>query len=336
MADLKVLVFPDVLPWERAFLDPVVRYLQSNHSVELVNITQKEKRILSHKNDPTVYWIWASEWRKAIHFFSPAVAPRVFASVMRLRSQKTSLPSLFFKSLLPRLPSSVGLLTYSPINFRFFLEVDKHSQETVKLVPLPFLSHPASAEATAVERPFTVGTFAPFISDSNLHYFLNVAHYVSHRRPDVSFRILGFGPLYQHLQKIVAELKLDGVVQVLQTTSTDLIAGFDVFVHTALRNDHFGAMLVAAANKIPVLSNEISGAEDLIIDGTSGFVVPVHETKSMAELVLRLADNQVLRKSLGEKLATILNEKFSFDRVARAHETVLFKGASSVQTASAA
>ncbi len=318
---LTIFRFPDLSGWEWDLVAPVVQGLAERHPVEFVEVTAEQRGSLRRGGKGGVYWVLARDWRKALRFLSPAAPAKVFASVFEMGMRRRSLPTLFFKQYASSVPACVRLLTYSPLNLRFFREMDGLGEERIFPMSLavPSLSPPTSPSGRTV-----IGTFAPFIADSNLHYLLNVAHYTARRNPEVMFRIIGSGPLYPHLSTIVAELGLEHHVQIVDQGSIREIAPMDIFLYVPLRNDHFGPLLYAAAAGLPVLTNEVPGIEEFISDGSDGFILPVNETKPMGELLLRLVDSQPLRQLLGAKFQTGMRQKCAVENLVRQSEGALF------------
>lgn len=56
-----------------------------------------------------------------------------------------------------------------------------------------------------------------------------------------------------------------------------------------------------------------------IVDGESGFVVPVNDTQAIAEKVQRLCDNKALRLSMGKRAQEQLVTHFSVQQTAQNH-----------------
>lgn len=79
----------------------------------------------------------------------------------------------------------------------------------------------------------------------------------------------------------------------------------DIFVLTSVNIDDnfegFGLVyLEAGACGLPVVGAHGSGAEDAIIDGETGILVPQNDVQKTAEAVLKLLDNSGLARKMGE------------------------------------
>lgn len=337
-AELNCLYFPDLLPWERSSVAPIIEGLSEQHSVNQIEVGRSHRGLL-RRDDGSINWILSSDWREALRFLGVRSARAgLWASVFGLPAPTGNLFTVLWRHLMPDLPP-IRLLTHSSINFRFYRELVKVQPRELGFLPLPY-SQQLKAELGGIVRPssgrLVVGTFAPFTSESNLNYFVNVAHYVRRLRANVSFRILGSGILYPHLSRMVQQMNLEDCVSVVEAVTHEDISGLDMLLYVPLRNDHFIPILVAAAAGIPVLSSEIPGVDQFIQDGKSGFIVPCNETKPMGELVIRLLDHEPLRKSIAQELQSHIATQFSAGRLVGEYESCLFGNPERAQIARAA
>jgi glycosyltransferase involved in cell wall biosynthesis len=60
-------------------------------------------------------------------------------------------------------------------------------------------------------------------------------------------------------------------------------------------------MAQAMACACPVVASNHTGAEDLMTDGVEGFIVPMRNVSGLTEKLQQLADEPMLRDSMGEK-----------------------------------
>jgi glycosyltransferase involved in cell wall biosynthesis len=78
--------------------------------------------------------------------------------------------------------------------------------------------------------------------------------------------------------------------------------GFVQHSVTALNGDQEGtpvAIMEASAAGLPVIATLHAGIPDVIIDGTTGFLVDEHDVDGMAEKMTLLLENKTLAKQLG-------------------------------------
>ena len=70
------------------------------------------------------------------------------------------------------------------------------------------------------------------------------------------------------------------------------------------------------------ISTACTGADELIVDGKTGLLVPVGDAAALSGAMCRLSDNPELRERLG-KAAAIAAQEWATERVARLWERIL-------------
>ena len=91
----------------------------------------------------------------------------------------------------------------------------------------------------------------------------------------------------------------------------------DIFVLSSKWEGFPNVLLEAMSYGLPVVSTKVSGAEDLIEDGKSGFLVPVGDVKKLEEAILKLATDCDLRKRMGEAARERVKNNLMDKHVAR-------------------
>ncbi len=91
----------------------------------------------------------------------------------------------------------------------------------------------------------------------------------------------------------------------------------DVFCSPATGGESFGIVLIEAmAAGAAVVASDIAGYRDVVKDGTTGLLVRVGDPDSIAEAIVRLADDEGLRRRLVESARSDVRQ-YSWDRVTR-------------------
>lgn len=314
---LHCYIFPDLLPWERAALESLVFVLSKLCPLKIIDVSGHDPLVFPETGG-AIHWVLSKNWKKAARKVWNVPSPKIYFSVLSSHSEPSSLQTLFLDHFRKGHSSRIHLITHSPLSFRFYREMERFSCDQVTELPLPMpgpeMVRPQERVGNAKE--VTVGIFAPFTSESNLNFTMNIAHYLSRRRSNVRFRILGSGPLYSHVSRMALELGLHGL-SVTEVVTSDAMRCLDIFLYTPLRNVHFLPVLLAAQSKIPLLVSDLPGMEEYVTDAHSGFIVPHNETKPIAELVLRLVDQGFLRHALAQESYRSLSRKFSLENVAK-------------------
>lgn len=303
---LRCVLLPDLMPWERYSILSLTERLKSE-GVVIVDSPSSLNDWKPPLNATDITWVVSGRWQSALKKIPSRLNGNWFLSILGSDEKKESLSSLFWRKLKPISVKNLHWLTHSPLSYRFFKEIEGVPPDQVSYVPLPML--PDNRMIFEMnKRPFTVGIITRFSGSHNLHYILGVAHYVTRMNSEVRFQIIGSGKHEFHLRRLITELGLNESVKVSDNLN-DL--AMDALLFSPLQNHHFLPLFAAALYHIPVVTSELPGIEELISDGHSGFVVPMHEIKPMAELILRLSHDPFLQKSMGKKLAETLSPQYT-------------------------
>lgn len=121
--------------------------------------------------------------------------------------------------------------------------------------------------------------------------------------PEFKLTLVGDGPEEAALRAMAARDGLEALVEFRGGVSRDEITGVfaeaDVFV---LSSDYEGfprVLMEAAAAALPIVTTAVSGSDEAILDGESGFVTAVRATAELAEKLRLLIENPALRQRMG-------------------------------------
>lgn len=79
------------------------------------------------------------------------------------------------------------------------------------------------------------------------------------------------------------------------------------------------SLVEAAACGRAVVTTDVPGCRDAIEPGESGLLVPVRDASGLADAVLRLADDDVLRRQLGAEGRRLAEGEFDIGKIISAH-----------------
>jgi glycosyltransferase involved in cell wall biosynthesis len=113
---------------------------------------------------------------------------------------------------------------------------------------------------------------------------------VRQSRPDALLLIVGDGEERQRLAKLAGRLGIWASVRFLGMLLPEqvaaYIAGADAGLFASYREGFPVAMVEQLACARPILSTEVSGARDLIVEGKNGFIVPDRDVRVYAQRML--------------------------------------------------
>ena len=172
-----------------------------------------------------------------------------------------------------------------------------------------------------------VGRLCPW---KGQHIFLEAAAIVRRQWPGARFQIIG-AALFQekHLEEdLQAQAAGLGLIDVVEFTGfrSDvnlLIQQLTILVHASTTGEPFGQVIVQgmAASK-PVVATDGGGVPEIVVDGVTGYLVPMSDPAAMAAAISTLLSAPAQAAEMGRRGRERILEKFTIQSSARTLEGV--------------
>ncbi len=156
-------------------------------------------------------------------------------------------------------------------------------------------------------RILSVGRLVSFKGFENL---IDACAQLRSKQLDFTCDIIGDGPLRENLQRRIDDSGLNSVVMLrgsqTQEQVFDALRNCDVFalasiVDQAGASDVFPTVIQEAmASSRPVVSTQLAGIPETVVDRETGFLVTPGDTSALADALAKLLDNADLRSRMGE------------------------------------
>jgi glycosyltransferase involved in cell wall biosynthesis len=190
--------------------------------------------------------------------------------------------------------------------------------DKIKVIPVmvPMLNESFQALKLPLNKSVLfVGRLVP---QKNLKLWLQVAQKLLEKQPGIVFHIVGDGPLREELEQYSKELRIEKQVIFHGFKDYGQLQSFYrkscVFLLTS-NYEGFGRVIVEAyANRIPVVSTKITGAEDIIINGETGYLV-IPNVNIITEKLLELINNEEKILMFGDKGYQYVKHNFNPDKL---------------------
>jgi len=172
------------------------------------------------------------------------------------------------------------------------------------------------------------------VSAKNIEEWLHVAEQVAAHDTEVTFEIVGEGPLRETLEAETKQLSLDRRVHFAGAVAYDqlpqIYRSSKVFLLTS-KYEGFGRVVMEAyLNGVPVVAPRITGVEDIVEDGQTGFLHPPDDVAGMAASVLRLLHDEPLRQQMAQRGRDLVRARFDPERLSREWVSLLISAAREV------
>jgi len=150
---------------------------------------------------------------------------------------------------------------------------------------------------------------------------LFAAKRVIEKFPNVFFILTGVGELKKELLKIATQLNIENnilfvgrleypsLLQLMNYSYMTVVPSYaETFCHSLIEPMSFGT---------PAISTPVGIAEEIIVDGESGFLVPIGNSEKLAEKIIYLLQNESLATQIGYNGMKLVENKFDIDVVSK-------------------
>lgn len=162
------------------------------------------------------------------------------------------------------------------------------------------------------EDHFIVGTVARLHKQKGIEYFIKAMPAVLAQHPKTLFLIVGDGALRDELEALARQLGIadkvifTGYVNPVAHT----MATFDIKVISSIYEGTTLTVFEAMAQHIPIVSTDVDGLKEVLVDGQTALLAPAYQPAALAERINRLLSDDALRATLSANCA---RDKHRFD-----------------------
>jgi glycosyltransferase involved in cell wall biosynthesis len=173
----------------------------------------------------------------------------------------------------------------------------------------PFIHPPVAREEVRRQlglddRHIVVGTIARLFELKGHDDLLDLAPTVCARFPELRFLWVGDGLLRGQFERRMEQMKLrdrfiiTGMVPPARVP--ELTAVMDILIHPSRREGLARALPQGSLAAKPVVTYDIDGNREGVVDGATGFVLPPFDRERLAERIGWLVEDAALRARMGE------------------------------------
>lgn len=153
--------------------------------------------------------------------------------------------------------------------------------------------------------------------EKGFDYLIDTWKIVNQKHPDWELNIYGDGELKDILLKQISNNLLDNKIKLHPPTKEieKIYHESSIFVLSSRYEGFVLALIEAMASGLPCISfNCKYGPEEMIINAENGFLVDLGNTEDLANKIIALIENPILRKSFSEK-AVISAHRFTIEKI---------------------
>ena len=197
----------------------------------------------------------------------------------------------------------------SVINLGFDLEKFHENREEKRKLTREKFSILDDEVAVAI-----IGRLAPV---KNHSMFLDVVAHVSKRTSKkVRFFIVGDGTERMAIEQRISSMQLSETIRVEMTSWIKDISSFnpgmDVICLTSLNEGTPVSLIEAQASGVAVVSTDVGGVRDILLEGETGFVTPLNAVEMFTDKVVVLVEDEKKREKMSQNGWKFVEAKFSY------------------------
>lgn len=164
-----------------------------------------------------------------------------------------------------------------------------------------------------------IGRLAP-IKDHT--FFLEVIEEIKNQTTKaIRIFIVGDGEERNSIENRIKEIEQNNRFKIEMTSWIKDIAAFnpgmDIICLTSKNEGTPVSLIEAQASNVAVISTDVGGVKDILIENETGFIVTKGAIKEYTEKLLKLIEDDKLRNSMAEKGWSFVKEKFHYSTLVR-------------------
>jgi phosphatidyl-myo-inositol dimannoside synthase len=145
--------------------------------------------------------------------------------------------------------------------------------------------------------------------------------------PDAFYVVVGDGTDRERLERIAKDSGVHEKVIFTQRVSDDLLPSYyqacDVFVLPSLEEGFGIVFLEAMSHAKPCIGVRAGAIPEMLEDGKTGFLAASNDNEALTDHIIRLLNNETMRRAMGESGKDRLDREFSFGLFRERLEKVL-------------
>jgi sugar transferase (PEP-CTERM/EpsH1 system associated) len=162
-----------------------------------------------------------------------------------------------------------------------------------------------------------IGTAGRLVAVKDQASLIDAAGIVIARGRDVVVLLAGDGPLAADLKAQAAARGIGERVRFLghRVDIESVFAAMDIFVLSSVSEGLSNTILEAMASELPVVATRVGGADELVVDGETGFLVPSQSPSALAEAIDGLTTQPARRQEMASAARRRALDDFAIERM---------------------
>lgn len=202
------------------------------------------------------------------------------------------------------------------VSVRTKKQFEKRGLKNVVILPVavdaqPFLKAQGDGQIKRLFGPdvFVFLSVARFVPQKNFPLLLRSFADAHKENPKIRLLLVGKGVEETRLRSLICNFSKETQTAIHISTWSDNVAGLmkDSSAYVLSSNyEGWGRVLIEAAlSRLPIVTTAVGCADEVIVNGELGLVVPVGDAKALTQAILRISTDTALHARIKEKLSQL-------------------------------
>lgn len=168
------------------------------------------------------------------------------------------------------------------------------------------------------EYPKSVLFFGRILDYKGLDYLIKAAPIVTSDVPDAKFIIAGSGD-FEKYEHMIEDKQFFEIYNrfILDEEIAEFFQKASVVVLPYIDASQSGIVPIAYAFKKPVIVTDVGSISEVVDDGITGLVIPPRNVEALADAIIKILTDDLMRKSMAESSYKKMNEELSWDKASK-------------------
>lgn len=175
---------------------------------------------------------------------------------------------------------------------------------------------PRKVKPALESQGFSIGMIGVLRSWKGHRYLIEAVPEILKYIPEATFYIVGDGPQYENIERLIDSLLLRDKVFMLghREDIPEILASLNVVVHPSYANEGVPqSVLQALAMERPVIAADVGAIKEVVIDNETGFLISPRRVDEIVAKVGILYKNRELGKAFGKNGRNLVERSYSFE-----------------------
>lgn len=162
-----------------------------------------------------------------------------------------------------------------------------------------------------------IGNIAALAWHKDQRTLLEAARIVVDEFPQVTFLIVGEGPLRREIEILIKKFDLEEEVKLFgfRQDIPEILSILHLFVLSSSWEGLGTSLLDAFASRVPVVATNVGGIPEIVKDRVNGILVPPGNPGALAKAIISLLKNRDLAGQMAKEGFRLVKEKFNVERM---------------------